>query len=120
MQAFALPHLRVQFTNKVGYKVVAVGRGFRDETVAWRPGADVYIDSNAKSASGELRKLGGARVILATAPKSTVMSELIDGLGPTGKLVVTGAAFNPIEVTPAQLITGRSPWRVRHYRDVSA
>ena len=53
-----------------------------------------------------LQKLGGAQVILATAPSSKAMSELIDGLGPNGKLMVIGAAFDPIEVTPIQLITG--------------
>ena len=52
-----------------------------------------------------LQKLGGARVILATAPSSKAMSELIDGLGPNGKLLVVGATFDPIEVTPVQLIT---------------
>jgi len=49
--------------------------------------------------------LGGARVILATAPNSKAMSELIDGLGPNGKLLVVGASSDPIEVTPIQLIT---------------
>jgi D-arabinose 1-dehydrogenase-like Zn-dependent alcohol dehydrogenase len=34
------------------------------------------------------------------------MSELINGLGPNGKLMVVGATFDPIEVTPAQLIFG--------------
>ncbi len=50
--------------------------------------------------------MGGARVILATAPSSKAMSALIDGLGPNGKLIVIGATFDPIEVTPIQLITG--------------
>jgi D-arabinose 1-dehydrogenase-like Zn-dependent alcohol dehydrogenase len=66
----------------------------------------VYIDSNAQDASEELQKLGGARVIMATAPNSKAMSELIDGLGPNGKLLVIGASFDPIEVTPIQLIMG--------------
>jgi D-arabinose 1-dehydrogenase-like Zn-dependent alcohol dehydrogenase len=34
------------------------------------------------------------------------MSKLIDGLAPNGKLMVVGAAFDPIEVTPIQLILG--------------
>ena len=50
--------------------------------------------------------MGGAQVILATAPNSKAMSELIDGLGPNGKLMVIGATFDPIEVTPPQLIFG--------------
>ena len=34
------------------------------------------------------------------------MSELIDGLGTNGKFMVIGADFQPIEVTPLQLIGG--------------
>jgi D-arabinose 1-dehydrogenase-like Zn-dependent alcohol dehydrogenase len=74
--------------------------------LAKKLGAHVYIDSKAAKAAEELQKLGGARVILATAPSSKAMSELIDGLGPNGKLVVIGATFDPIEVSPVQLITG--------------
>jgi D-arabinose 1-dehydrogenase-like Zn-dependent alcohol dehydrogenase len=66
----------------------------------------MYIDSQATNATEALQKLGGARVILATAPSSKAMSELIDGLGPNGELMVIGAAFEPIEVTPVQLIIG--------------
>jgi D-arabinose 1-dehydrogenase-like Zn-dependent alcohol dehydrogenase len=101
-----LGHLGIQFANKFGYKVVAVGRGSQNETLAKRLGADVYIDSKAKNAAEELQKLGGAKVIMATAPNSKAMSELIGGLGPNGKLLVIGAAFDPIEVTPIQLIMG--------------
>jgi len=66
----------------------------------------VYIDSKATKPAEELQKLGGAQVILATAPNSKAMSELIDGLGPNGKLMVVGVTFDPIEVAPVQLITG--------------
>jgi len=66
----------------------------------------VYIDSVATNAAEELQKMGGARAILATAPSSKAMSQVIDGLGPNGMLMVIGAAFDPIEVTPVQLITG--------------
>jgi len=101
-----LGHLGVQFANKFGYKVVAIGRGPRDAALAKKLGASVYIDSKATNAAEELQKLGGAQVILATAPDSKAMSELIDGLGPNGKLIVVGATFDPIEVTPIQLIGG--------------
>ena len=66
----------------------------------------MYIDSKATNAAEELQKLGGAQVILATAPSSKAMSALVDGLGPNGELVVIGATTDPIEVTPVQLITG--------------
>jgi D-arabinose 1-dehydrogenase-like Zn-dependent alcohol dehydrogenase len=66
----------------------------------------VYIDSGATNAAEALQKMGGAQVIVATAPSSKAMSELINGLGPNGKLMVIGATFEPIEVAPVQLITG--------------
>ena len=66
----------------------------------------MYIDSKSTNAAEALQDLGGAKVILATAPSSKAMSELINGLGPNGKLMVVGATFDPIEVTPIQLITG--------------
>jgi D-arabinose 1-dehydrogenase-like Zn-dependent alcohol dehydrogenase len=101
-----LGHLGIQFANKFGYHVATIGRGSGNAVLAKKLGAHVYIDSQATTAAEELQKLGGARVILATAPSSKAMSALIDGLGPNGKLVVIGAAPEPIEVTPAQLILG--------------
>ncbi len=101
-----LGHLGVQFASKFGYKTVAIGRGPENASLARKLGASVYIDSKATNAAEELQKLGGAKVILATAPNSKAMSDLIDGLGPNGKLIVIGAAFDPIEVTPIQLISG--------------
>jgi len=101
-----LGHLGIQFANKFGYKVAAIGRGSENAVLARKLGANVYIDSTATNAAEELQKLGGAQVILATAPSSKLMSQLIDGLGPNGELMVIGATFDPIEVTPIQLISG--------------
>jgi D-arabinose 1-dehydrogenase-like Zn-dependent alcohol dehydrogenase len=101
-----LGHLGVQFANKFGYQVAAIGRGPGNAELAKKLGAHVYIDSKGTNAAEELQKLGGAKVILATAPNSKSMSELINGLGANGKLIVVGATFDPIEVSPVQLITG--------------
>ena len=101
-----LGHLGIQFGNKFGYKVAAIGRGSENAGLAKKLGASAYIDSKSTNAAEELQKLGGAQVILATAPSSKAMADLIDGLGPNGKLVVVGAAFDPIAVTPIQLISG--------------
>ena len=101
-----LGHLGIQFASKFGYNVAAIGRGPENEALAKKLGANVYIDSKSTNAAEELQKLGGAKVILATAPNSKAMSELIDGLGPNGKLMVIGATFDPIEVSPLQLISG--------------
>jgi len=102
-----LGHLGIQFAQKFGYKVAAVGRGPENAALAKKLGASVYIDSAATNAAGELQKLGGARVILATAPSAKAMSSLVDGLGANGRMMVVGAAPDPIEVTPPQLIFGR-------------
>src|SRR5439155_1380154 len=75
-----LGHLGVQFANKFGYNVAAIGRGSENAVLAKKLGAHVYIDSQATNAAQELQKLGGARVILATAPSSKAMSALIYGL----------------------------------------
>jgi len=102
-----LGHLGIQFAQKFGYRVAAVGRGPDNGALAKKLGAHVYIDSAATNAAAELQKLGGARVILATAPSSKAMSSLIDGLGANGTMMVVGATFDPIEVTPLQLIINR-------------
>jgi D-arabinose 1-dehydrogenase-like Zn-dependent alcohol dehydrogenase len=101
-----LGHLGIQFARKLGYKVVAIGRGDGKAALARQLGANVYLDSNTTNVAEELQKLGGVQVALATAPSSKAMSSLIDGLGPNGKLMVLGAAFEPIDVTPIQLISG--------------
>jgi D-arabinose 1-dehydrogenase-like Zn-dependent alcohol dehydrogenase len=101
-----LGHLGIQFAQKFGYQVAAIGRGPENAALARKLGASVYIDSVATNAAVELQKLGGARVILATAPSSKAMSALVDGLGRNGRMMVVGATMDPIEVTPVQLIFG--------------
>lgn len=102
-----LGHLGIQFAKKSGYRVAAVGRGTQNEAIARRLGADVYIDSAATEAAAELQQLGGARVVLATAPSGKAMSSLIGGLGSNGTFVVIGAAADPIEVSTTLLILGK-------------
>src|SRR3984893_3058639 len=101
-----LGHLGIQFAQKFGYQVAAIGRGAENEPLAKKLGASVYIDSKSTNTAAALQKLGGARVVVATAPRSKAMSELFGGLGPNGQFMVIGAAFVPLEVTPVQLITG--------------
>jgi D-arabinose 1-dehydrogenase-like Zn-dependent alcohol dehydrogenase len=101
-----LGHLGIQFAHQFGYKVAAIGRGSENAALAKKLGASVYIDSRSEKAAEALQRLGGAEVILATAPNAKAMSELFDGLGPNGKLMVIGVEFEPIEVTPLQLVNG--------------
>jgi D-arabinose 1-dehydrogenase-like Zn-dependent alcohol dehydrogenase len=102
-----LGHLGVQFANKFGYRVAAVGRGPENGALAKKLGAHYYIDSKAAHTAEELKKLGGARVILATAPSSKAMTEIFGGLGRNGTLLVVGADMAPLEIPGAALIAGR-------------
>ncbi|HXX64508.1 MAG TPA: alcohol dehydrogenase [Bacteroidota bacterium] len=102
-----LGHLGIQFAHKCGYRVVALGRGPENAILAKKLGASVYIDTAGTDAAAELQKLGGARVILATAPSGKAMTALMGGLGTNGCMMVVGAPTDPIEVAPIQLLFGR-------------
>jgi D-arabinose 1-dehydrogenase-like Zn-dependent alcohol dehydrogenase len=102
-----LGHLGIQFAAKAGFRTVAVGRGPENAALAKKLGAEAYIDSKATNAAQELQKLGGAKVILATAPNAKAMADLIPGLGIDGKLWVVGAPFEPLEVSAIQLLSQR-------------
>lgn len=102
-----LGHLGVQFANKMGFHVVAIGRGQDKAALALKLGAERYLDAETTDPAKELASLGGAAVILATAPSGKAMSDMIDGLGVGGKLVVLGVSTDPMTVTPIQLIGAR-------------
>jgi alcohol dehydrogenase/propanol-preferring alcohol dehydrogenase len=102
-----LGHLGIQYARQMGFRTVAIGRGGDKQALAQKLGAHTYIDTNAGSPAEALQKLGGAKVILATAPDSKSMSALIDGVGVNGKLLIVGAGFEPLTITPLQLIGGR-------------
>jgi len=102
-----LGHLGVQYANKFGCKVVALSRGTEKEELAYGLGAHEYIDTEANDPAEELQALGGADVILATAPNSDAISSVVNGLGRNGTVMVVGATTEPIEVAPMQLIMGR-------------
>jgi D-arabinose 1-dehydrogenase-like Zn-dependent alcohol dehydrogenase len=99
--------LGVQYAKKMGFNTVAIARGQDKAQLAKQLGADHYIDSSASDPSAELMKLGGAKVILATVTSGKAMSACIKGLGVDGKLVVLGAAGEPIEISALDLILMR-------------
>ena len=102
-----LGHLGVQYARQMGFVTVAVGRGRDKEALAKKLGAHSYIDSDADDAAAELQKLGGARVILATAPNAKAISALVEGLSVDGKLVVPAAPAEPLTISVMPLIMGR-------------
>jgi len=101
-----LGHLGVQFAKHMGFKVAAVARGPEKASQAKRLGAHLYIDASAGDPAKALQALGGAQVILSTAPSSAAMSSLIPGLARGGKFIVAGAGSEPIAVSPMDLLFG--------------
>jgi D-arabinose 1-dehydrogenase-like Zn-dependent alcohol dehydrogenase len=102
-----LGHLGVQFAVKMGFKTVAIARGMEKAPLATQLGAAHYIDSQSQNPAEELLKLGGAAVILATATNGKAMAAALPGLGINGKMIILGAAADPVEVSPLLLIGGR-------------
>jgi len=99
-----LGHLGIQYAARAGYRVVAIGRGPENGALAKKLGAFTYVDSKAGKVADELKKLGGVKVLLATAPNAKAMSETIDGLAVGGKLLIVGAPFEPLEISALALI----------------
>ena len=102
-----LGHLGIQFASKMGFKTIAIARGKDEEEVVKRLGARQYIDNRSQNAVEELGKLGGAKVILATAPSGKAMSQILGGLAVDGKIIIIGASDEPIEVPTSLFIQGR-------------
>jgi D-arabinose 1-dehydrogenase-like Zn-dependent alcohol dehydrogenase len=103
-----LGHLGVQFARQMGFQTVAIGRGSDKEPLAKKLGAHAYIDAGSTDAADELKKLGGARLILATAPDAKSISGIVGGLAGNGKLLVVGVPFEPISVAVMQIVGRRN------------
>jgi alcohol dehydrogenase len=99
-----LGHLGVQFARAMGFETVAIARGAGKAEDARQLGAHHYIDSTSSDVAGELRKLGGAAVVLATAANSAAMAATVGGLGPQGELVVIGVTPDNLPISPLDLI----------------
>jgi len=106
-----LGHLGIQYARQMGFRTVAIGRGGDKQPLAKKLGAHTFIDTSAGAPAAALQKMGGARIVLATAPDSKSMSALVDGLAPNGTLMIVGADMASLTVTPLQLIGGRSSIR---------
>ncbi|MDT0677392.1 alcohol dehydrogenase [Autumnicola musiva] len=102
-----LGHLAVQYAAKMGMRTVAISTSDDKKELSKELGAHHFINAGEKDAAEELQKLGGADLILATAPSSKAISSVIDGIGVNGKIVMVAATGEPVEVSPMQLLMGR-------------
>ena len=106
-----LGHLAIQYAHKLGYRVVALSRDSRKEKFARELGADEYVDASKGDTGEALQKLGGASLILATAPSADSITPLLKGLGILGKLVIlSGELAFMILIAKAILMQYTSPW----------
>lgn len=115
-----LGHLAIQYANKMGFHTVAIARKKDKEALALKLGAKQYIDSAAVDPAVEIKKLGGARIALATAPDAAAMNSLINVLGLNGKLILLAVPGAPLTVDVTPLIVARqsiSGWPAGTARD---
>ncbi|WP_175782709.1 alcohol dehydrogenase [Burkholderia anthina] len=101
-----LGHMAVQYARRMGFNVVAIGRGSDIAADAISLGAHVYLDSNDEDAAARLRQLGGARAIVSTVDHADTVSRLLAGLSPQGRLVLLGAGRDPLSVSMGHLVGG--------------
>jgi alcohol dehydrogenase/propanol-preferring alcohol dehydrogenase len=102
-----LGHLGVQYAARMGFRTVALARGQDKAPLARQLGAIEYIDTKDNDPAAALQKLGGAKVVLATVTVGEAMAATIGGLAPRGKLLVLGAAGDPIPVNGLALLMAR-------------
>jgi D-arabinose 1-dehydrogenase-like Zn-dependent alcohol dehydrogenase len=100
-----LGHLGVQYAAKMGFHTVGIGRGKDKEPLARKLGASAYIDTQSQDPAAQLLKLGGAKVILATATSGEAMSAVQGGLAVNGTMLIVGAAES-MQVSPLVLLMG--------------
>jgi propanol-preferring alcohol dehydrogenase len=103
-----LGHLAIQYAARMGFRTVAVSRGRDKEELARQLGAHEYIDTEKTSAAEALTELGGADVVLATAPNSEAIAATVGGLKSRGKLLIVAAPFEPLSVSPFALLSGKT------------
>jgi len=102
-----LGHLAVQYAVKLGFKTAVLSRGKEKEERAYKLGAHIYIDTDKGEAVNQLMKLGGAKVILCTAPSGKAISEIIPGLGRNGQAIVVAGGGDLIQVPIGALLSGQ-------------
>lgn len=102
-----LGHLAIQYANKMGMKTVAISTSDDKKDLATKLGAHHFINAKSQDVAEELQKLGGAKLILGTAPSGKAMTSVIGGLGIDGKLLMVGATPEPVEVNPMEMLMGR-------------
>jgi propanol-preferring alcohol dehydrogenase len=99
-----LGHLAVQFAQRAGFRTVAISRGRDKEALAHGLGAHHYIDGASEDVGQALMALGGAKVVIATAPSAKAISAAVGGLARDGEVVIVAGSSEKLDVSPMQLL----------------
>ncbi|MBB4237927.1 alcohol dehydrogenase [Rhizobium esperanzae] len=99
-----LGHMALQYARRMGFRVVAVGRGEDIATDALALGAHRYIDTNKENPADEINAMGGAKAILTTIANPTAVTALMPALSPEGRLIVLGVGKDPLPVSTGYLV----------------
>ncbi|MBL0215511.1 MAG: alcohol dehydrogenase catalytic domain-containing protein [Myxococcales bacterium] len=103
-----LGHLALQYASRMGFRTVAISRGADKAKLARELGAHEYVDTETETAAEGLKRLGGADLVLATAPHGDAIASTVDGLKPRGKLLIVAAPFTPLAVNAMGLLSGKT------------
>jgi len=103
-----LGHLAIQYAARMGFRTIAVSSGADKEELARQLGAHEYVDTKKVPAAEGLQKLGGADLVLATAPHGEAISSTLGGLKARGKLLIVAAPFEPLQVSALALLSGKT------------
>ena len=101
-----LGHMAVQYARKMGFKVIAIGRGADLAAAARQLGAHEYIDTNEQDAPSRLKLLGGAAAIVSTIPDMATVSHVAAGLAAHGRLMLLGAGPAPLSLSSGYMVSG--------------
>jgi propanol-preferring alcohol dehydrogenase len=103
-----LGHLAIQYAARMGFRTIAISSGADKEELARKLGAHEYVDTKKGTAADGLRELGGADLVLATAPHADAITSTVGGLKPRGKLLLVAAPFDPLKLSALDLLTGKT------------
>lgn len=103
-----LGHLGIQYAARMGFRTVAISSGADKEELARQLGAHEYVDTKKTPAGDALQALGGADLVLATAPHADAIASVQSGLKARGKLLIVAAPFEPVAVSALGLLSGKT------------
>lgn len=101
-----LGHLAIQYAKKSGFRTVAVSRGTDKEVLSRELGAHEYIDTDNADVAAVLHNMGGAKVIIATAPVASAINPLIKGLGKDGELIIAAVSDEKLDWSAMDFLMG--------------